>query len=73
MLPQLLAVSLNSSVCFLLGVIRRFGSVIRSRFLVRSGGGMMFREPLGAIRTFEFMAFTGNAHQEGNGHKKDGE
>lgn len=28
---------------------------------------------LRAVRTFEFMAFAGNAEQEGNGHQKHGE
>lgn len=40
--------------------------------VVRSMGTVFFMELLGAIRTFEFMAFAGNRENR-NGHKKDRE
>ena len=39
---------------------------------LRSVGGVVFVKLLGAIRTFEFMAFAGDS-ENGDGHKEDGE
>lgn len=41
-------------------------------FMMFAAGGVGFAKLLGAIWTFEFMAFAGNA-KHGNGHNKDGE
>ena len=45
--------------------------VVAMLFTMIAGRSVMFMELPGAIRTFEFMAFTGNTRQ-GNGHKKQG-
>jgi len=46
-----------------------FGGSLR---VLRRMGSVVFVKLLGAIRTFEFMAFTGNP-ENGYGHKEDGE
>jgi hypothetical protein len=45
--------------------------VIHVLGVIAVGGTVMLVQLLGSIRTFEFMAFTGNTRQR-NGHKKQG-
>ncbi len=40
--------------------------------VMRTSGGVIFIELLGALRALEFMALAGNGKQR-NGHKQDGE
>lgn len=68
MLSQLHAGSRGHSVSGgFFAVLGRFRVIV----VIRSMGPVFFMELLGAIRTFEFMAFAGNRENR-NGHKKDG-
>ena len=53
----------------------RFAMLVGRRVLpavrIMTRRGMVLMELLGAVRTFEFMAFTGNTRQ-GDGHEKQG-
>ena len=77
MFSQLLARSRNRSVSGLFLVRGAFGMTSAFRVFTTCGmlggvGSVLFVKLLGAIRTFEFMAFAGNG-ENGDGHKEDGE